>query len=97
MALYISLLKYTQKGMEKIKETPQRLEQTANSFRAAGAELKAWYLLLGQYDALVIAEAPDDKTVAKLLLATGMEGHVRTETSKAFTEDEFRQIVSELP
>lgn len=30
-----------------------------------GAELKQWYLVLGQYDAVVVAEAPDDETIAK--------------------------------
>ena len=46
---------------------------------------------------MVISEAKDDETAAKLALATGMQGNVRTETLRAFTEDEFRRIVATLP
>jgi uncharacterized protein with GYD domain len=52
---------------------------------------------MGQYDAVVIAEAPNDEVVAKFLLATGAQGHVRTETLRAFTEDEYRKIIAGLP
>ena len=36
-----------------------------------GAELKQFYLVMGRYDAVVIAEGPDDETAAKLALAIG--------------------------
>ncbi len=56
-----------------------------------------YYLVIGQYDAVVVAEAPDDETVAKLALAIGSEGNVRTETLRAYTEDEYRKIIAALP
>ena len=43
------------------------------------------------------AEIPDEETAAKIGLALGYLGNVRTETLRAFTEDEYRKIVSELP
>ncbi len=48
-------------------------------------------------DAIVIAEAPNDETVAKLALAVGSLGAVQTETLRAFTEDEYRKIIAGLP
>jgi uncharacterized protein with GYD domain len=51
---------------------------------------------MGQYDAVVISEAPDDATVAKLALAAGGRGNVRTETLRAFDEDEALRISEEL-
>jgi uncharacterized protein with GYD domain len=62
-----------------------------------GGELKAFYLTMGQYDAVVIAEVPDDATAAKLSLATLSLGNIAGETLRAFTEDEFRSIVAGLP
>ena len=62
-----------------------------------GAELKQWYLVMGQYDAVVVAEAPNDETIAKLALVIGSLGNVRTETLRAFNEDEYRNIISALP
>lgn len=97
MPTYISLLHFTQKGVENIKDGPKRVDAAKQAFRAAGAELKAFYLVTGQYDALVISEAPNDETVAKLALATAALGNVRTETLRAFTEDEYRKIIASLP
>lgn len=62
-----------------------------------GTEIKAFYLVMGQYDAVVVSEAPDDETAAKLALAIGSLGNIRTETLRAFAEDEFRKIIAALP
>jgi uncharacterized protein with GYD domain len=52
---------------------------------------------MGQYDAVVISEGPDDETAAKLLLMIAAQGNIRTETFRAFTEDEYRKITAALP
>lgn len=97
MATYISLLRYTQQGIEKIKESPARLDAARKAFEQVGARIKDFYLVSGQYDAIVIAEAPDATAIAKVSLALGSRGNVRTETLRAFTEEEFRKIVGALP
>jgi uncharacterized protein with GYD domain len=97
MPTYISLIRFTQKGIETIKEGPARLDRAKQMFRAAGAELKAFYLVAGQYDAVAISEAPNFEVVARLALATGALGNVRTETMRAFPEDEYRRIIAALP
>lgn len=97
MPTYITLLRFTQKGIESIKDGPKRLDAAKQAFRAAGAEMKAFYLVNGRYDAVAITEAPNDETVTRLALATASLGNVRTETLRAFTEDEYRTIVAGLP
>jgi uncharacterized protein with GYD domain len=97
MPTYIVLLNYTQQGAQKIKESPARLDAAKKAFKAMGAELKQWYLVMGRYDAVVIAEGPDDETAAKLALAIGSQGVIHTETLRAFTEDEYRKIIAALP
>ena len=62
-----------------------------------GADIKQIYLVMGRYDVVIISEAPDDETAAKLALATGMQGNVQSETLRAFTEPEFKKIVAALP
>lgn len=96
MATYISLLRYTQQGIEKVKDSPARLDAARKLFEQFGARVKEFYLVTGQYDAIVISEAPDTTAAAKISLALGSRGSVRTETLCAFTEDEFRKIVSAL-
>ncbi len=97
MPTYITLGKYTQKGIENIKEGPSRLEEAKMTFKAMGAEIKDFYLVTGEYDMVVIVEAPDDETIAKLALIIRSMGTSRTITLRAFKEDEYRKIISELP
>ena len=97
MATYITLVRYTQQGIENIKEGPNRLDVAKQAFKAMGAELKEYYLVMGQYDAVVISEAPNDETVAKLALSIGSKGSIRTETLRAFSEDEYRKVIASLP
>jgi uncharacterized protein with GYD domain len=52
---------------------------------------------LGRFDAVVVGEAPDDETAAKLALAIGGQGAIRTETLRAFTEEEYRGLIAALP
>jgi|SRR3990172_5733637 len=97
MPTYISLLRYTQQGVQNIKESPARLDAAKKAFQAMGGELKQWYLVMGQYDAVVVSEGPDDETAAKLALAIGAQGNIRTETLRAFTEEEYRKLIASLP
>ena len=97
MATFITLIRYTQKGIENIKQGPARLDAARQVFRAMGAEIKEFYSVMGRYDAVVIGEAPDDETVAKLAMAIGSQGAIRTETLRAFPEDEYRRIIAALP
>jgi uncharacterized protein with GYD domain len=97
VATYISLIKWTQKGIENVKESPARFDAAKKAFKAAGSEVKAFYLVMGQYDMVMVSEGPGDDTAAKLALAVGSQGAVRTETFRAYTEDEYREIIAALP
>jgi uncharacterized protein with GYD domain len=96
MPTYISLLKFTTKGIENIKDGPTRLDAARKLFRELGGDVKAFYLTLGQYDAVAIVEAPDARSVVKGALAAGAKGTARTETLAAFPEEDYRRIVEEL-
>ena len=97
MATYIILGNYTQKGIENIKESPARLDAVKKAFQAKGAKIKEFYLVMGKYDIIIIAEAPNDETVTKLILSIDSKGAVRSETIKAYAEDEYRNIIAALP
>lgn len=97
MATYIMLFRFTQQGMQNIKDSPARVEAAKRVFQAMGAKVKEFYSVMGRYDTVFILEAPDDETVAKAAFAIGSLGNVRTETLRAFTEDEYKKIVAGLP
>ena len=52
---------------------------------------------MGEYDVVVVSEAPNDETATKLALATAMQGNVRTTTMRAYDREEFRKIIASLP
>lgn len=97
MPTYITLVKFTQKGAEQIKGGPQRLAEAKQMARTRGAEIKAFYLVMGQYDGVLISEAPNDDVALQGALAAAQRGFVRTETLRAFTEDEYKKMVAALP
>ena len=97
MATYVALVKYTQKGIENIKQSPSRLDDAKKASKAIGVQIKEFYLAMGRYDIVIVAEAPDDEIAAKWVLSLSSKGNVTTETLRVFTEDEYRKIIGALP
>ena len=97
MPTYMTLIRYTQQGIESIKDSPARLDTAKSLFKSMDAEIKSFYLAMGKYDVIVVSEAPNDETATKLVLTIGSAGAVRTETFRVFTEEEYRKLISELP
>ena len=97
MAKYISLVKYTPKGIEKVKESANRFDGFKQLCESMGATVEGMYLTMGRYDIVVIVDAPNPETVSKIILATASRGAISTETLPAFAEEEYRKIISELP
>ena len=97
MAKYISLVQYKSKGIENIKESPNRLDAVKQLCESMGAKVEGFYLTMGRYDIVMVMDAPDRETATKILLTVTSKGNVSTETLPAFPEDEYRKIVSELP
>ncbi|HSQ04932.1 MAG TPA: GYD domain-containing protein [Burkholderiales bacterium] len=98
MAAYLIQFSFTQKGMEKIKESPARVEAAKKIVRNFGGEVKSFYAILGsEFDTMFIVEAPNDQKVGEMVLAVAMLGNVRTRTVRLFSEDEFKSIIASLP
>lgn len=97
MPTYIVLFKWTTQGLKEIKQSPSRLDAARKAFERTGLKIKEFYMLMGQYDCLAVTEVPDDTTLAKAILSITSQGSITTETSRAFTEDEYRRIVGGLP
>jgi uncharacterized protein with GYD domain len=97
MNTYIVMLSFTEAGIATIKDSPGRSAQMSALFEKHGARIKDYYLTMGDEDFMVIFEAKDDKTMAKMLFEIGRLGAVRTRTMRAFSRQEFKEIVDELP
>ena len=97
MPSYLSLLNWTEQGIRDVKQSPERLDAAKEAIQAAGGRLIFFYMTMGEYDIATLIEVPDDETAARVFLALGSQGSIRSTTMKAFTEDEFRGIIGSLP
>ena len=89
MPTYIMLSTLGPEGAATIQEQPERIKAVATEVEAMGVKVLAQYALLGPYDFCNILEAPDDKVMAKVALALGSRGTVKTLTIPAIPVEEF--------
>ena len=97
MPAYVVLTKFTDQGVRAAKDTVKRAKAAREQIEAAGGHVIGIWWLLGEYDSILICELPDSERAVQLLLATGMQGDVRTKTLQAFSEEEMARVVQGLP
>src|SRR5919204_6956121 len=86
----------TEQGISKIKESSDRYNSFKASLEKAGGRLIRGYYTFGEYDVVIIIEAPNDEAVMSMMLKVGSAGNVRTKTVKAFTAEEGWKIIKDL-
>ena len=97
MATYIMLIKLSDEAAAEITNAKSGRTAGKKAAAAVGVDWKRSYLLMGgEYDVLVVLEAPDETTMAKIALLGAMSGAVRTRTMRAFTETEADDLVRSL-
>jgi uncharacterized protein with GYD domain len=97
MPTYISLVQFTDKGIQAAKDTTRRVADWSAKVQPMGVSIKQMYWTLGEYDQVCIFDAPDDETAAGVLLAADMLGNIRTQTMRAFTAPEMEKILAKVP
>src|SRR5579863_4624020 len=97
MPTYVVLFHLTHQGLDHLRGSPDRVDAAKKTFSQHGAKVKEFYSMMGQYDSMFIVEAPNDDVMAQLSLTVGAQGNVRTETHRAFNEEEYRKIVKNIP
>ncbi len=96
MPVYISLINLTDQGIRSIKDDPGRVKTAAQIAQREGVRIISEWWSMGPYDAVMIAEAPDDETMNRFLLGAGRQGNIRTTTMRAFTQEEIVGIIQKL-
>jgi uncharacterized protein with GYD domain len=79
MALYMYQASYTAKSMAAQIQDPQDpVEALRPALEAVGATIVVAAFPFGEYDMLVVYEAPDDMTAASVAMAVAAEGEVKS-------------------
>ena len=92
MATFVVLAKWTEKSFAAMKDASAVTEDIKKLVADMGAQIKGWYILMGQYDEMCILEAPNAETVAKILIPLSAKYGGKTETMQAFSESEAKAL-----
>ncbi|HXA22820.1 MAG TPA: GYD domain-containing protein [Acetobacteraceae bacterium] len=96
MPTYVMLAHWTEQGMRAINDSPKRIDAAKKTLEEMGGQFRSVYMTMGDYDLIMIYDAPDDAVAARFTLMLGKLGNVRTTSMKAFPEEAYRQIINSL-
>lgn len=96
MPSYIMLANWTDQGLKAVADGPRRLDAAKKALEEMGGHFRNLYMTMGQYDLVVVYDAPDDAVAARFILLLGQLGNIRSTSMKAFPEEAYRQIVHSL-
>jgi len=92
MATFVVLAKWTEKSFAAMQDVAAVTAEIKKTIKDMGAEIKGWYMLMGQYDEMCILEAPNPETIAKIVITLSAKYGGKTETLQAFSEAEAMKI-----
>jgi uncharacterized protein with GYD domain len=96
MPTYVTLTNFTHQGIQNVKDTTKRADAFKAAAKKAGCTVKEVYWTQGQYDSVLIMDAPDDASATAVLMSLGKLGNVRTQTLRAFTAAELAPILDKV-
>jgi uncharacterized protein with GYD domain len=96
MATFITTIKFSEKGLQAIHESPKRAAAFKSAAKKMGVKVRDIYWTLGYFDGVLIFEAPDDETATAAMLHLSSQGNVHTTTARAFGSTEMDKVVGLL-
>ncbi len=96
MAHFVILSRFTHQGITDVKRTVERAEAAIQMAKKINVTIKDIYWTLGSRDVAVICEAPDDEAITAFSLSLTSLGNVSTETLRAFSSDEMKQVLAKM-
>ena len=93
MATYLTLWKWTEQGAKNAKATPDRAQAFKTEAGRHGIKVVEFMWTHGPWDGFVLCEAPDEQAMTAVLLDLAGGGNVTTQTCRAFSEKEMREIL----
>jgi uncharacterized protein with GYD domain len=96
MAMYVSLLQFTEQGVRNVKDTTKRAAAATVEAEKMGAKVTDSFWTMGAYDVVLLLEAPNDETVSAFSLKIGALGNVKSQTMRAFSRKEMEGILAKV-
>jgi uncharacterized protein with GYD domain len=96
MAMYVSLIQFTDQGIRNIKKTIKRGDAAMAEAEKMGMKIVEEFWTMGTYDVVVVVDAPNDETMGAFMLKIGSLGNVKSHTMRAFRRDEMAGILAKI-
>jgi len=96
MITYVALVKFTDQGIRNAKDTMKRADAFKDMAKKFGVTVKENFWTQGQYDIVTLIEAPDEVSGTALNMSLCALGNVRTQTLRAFSANEMKQIIAKM-
>jgi len=96
MAVYVSLIQFTDQGIRNIKKTIKRGDVAMAEAEKMGMKIVEEFWTMGTYDVVVVVDAPNDETMGAFMLKIGSLGNVKSHTMRAFRRDEMAGILAKI-
>ena len=96
MAMYVSLIQFTDQGIRNIKDTIKRGDAAMAEAQKLGMKITEEFWTMGAYDVVVVFDAPNDETMSAFMLKIGSLGNVKSQTLRAFRREEMENILAKI-
>jgi uncharacterized protein with GYD domain len=96
MASYLTLIKFTDKGVKDIKDTGKRAAEFKAHAKKHGIKVREEYWCMGAYDGFILFDAADDETATAAILSLSSRDNVTTQTLRAFGAAEITKILGQI-
>ncbi len=95
MPFYMCQFAYTSEAWTAMTRNPQdRSKPVGQLTQKLGSRVLGLYYYFGDYDGLLLFEAPDDMTANSVIIASMAPGHLKvTRTTRLFTPQETVEIM----
>ena len=95
MSLYMVQFAYTAEALGTIARNPQdRSVPSRELIEKLGGRMIGFYFCFGEYDGVVIYEAPDDTTASAISMVAATPGHLKaSHTTRLFTVEETMEAM----
>ena len=96
MAMYLSLLQFTDQGIRNVRETIKRAAAATADAEKMGVKVTESFWTMGAYDVVLLLDAPDDETVSAFSIKMGSLGNVKSRTMRAFRREEMESVLAKI-
>ncbi len=93
MTTYVSLIDWTDQGIENFRDTTHRAQDFSKLVESAGGTVRELLWTVGEHDLVCVADFPDEEAGVAALLKLSSAGSVRSRTMRAYNSEEMDGII----